>query len=62
MDNNFSEMGASSEKSNTFSHYLLLIQPDNFAEAYSYIVPFIQVDWFAHYIIENTDVGGLVQT
>ena len=55
-------MGALSEEGITLSHYLLLIQPDNFAEAYSVIVPFIQVDLLAHYIIENTDVGGLVQT
>ena len=46
----------------TLSHYYLLIQPDNFAETYSSIVPFIQVVWLAHNFIEITDVGGLVQT
>ena len=55
-------MGALSEEGITLSHYCLFLQPDNFAEAYSVIVPFIQVDLLAHYIIENTDVGGLVQT
>ena len=55
-------MVALSEEGITLSHYFLFKQPDNFAEAYSVIVPFIQVDLLAHYIIENTDVGGLVQT